>query len=149
MLDHPHAFVFEAERMTNERDIEGIRKVFAVDGRWTLTIDGTVISAHGVDEIHQVWATLCRFMDARRIFVAKSLVTADDRTIVNEWTDRVAGRSRARGIEVWQLNERSKVTDQRLYGFLDPRPDSSTLQILRTLAAHPRTALAFARIRRG
>jgi len=148
MLDHAQAFVREAERMTNERDIDGIRNVFAVDGRWTITIDGTVINARGVDEIHRSWAALCRFMDARRMVVAKTLVSADDRTIVNEWTGKVAGRSNARGIEVWQLDEHGKVTDQRLYGFLDSRPDSSALQSVRMLAAHPRTALAFARTRR-
>jgi len=148
MLEHAHAFVAEAQRMTNERDIDGIRKVFAADGRWTVTIDGAVISAQGIDEIHRGWAAMCRFMAARRMFVTKSLVSADEHTIVNEWTGQVAGRSNARGIEVWQLDLQGKVTNQRLYGFLDPRPDSSALQGLRMLASYPRTALAFARTRR-
>ncbi len=39
------------------------------------------------------------------------------------------------------------VVDQRLYGFLDARPESSPVQGLRMLFAHPRTALAFARSR--
>lgn len=147
MSDFADAFVREAERMTNERDVDGIRKVFAKDGRWTVTIDGSVVEARGVDEIHRGWAAMCRFMTARRMFVAKALVAFDDRTIVNEWTGQVAGRRNARGIEVWQLDEHRKVTDQRLYGFLDPRPDSSLLQSVRMVVAHPRTAIAFAQAR--
>lgn len=141
------AFVAEAERMTNERDVDGIRAVFAPDGRWSVALDGLVIEATGVDEIHRSWGAMCRFMAARRMYVAKTLVLADERTVVNEWTGEVAGRSRARGIEVWTLDEHRRVVDQRLYGFLDARPAASAVQNLRMLAAHPLTALAFARTR--
>jgi len=147
LLERSRAFVTEAERMTNERDIDGIRTVFAPNGRWSATIDGLVISAEGLDEVHQGWATMCRFMATRNMIVAKSLVTADEHTIVNEWTGTVAGRPNARGIEVWQLDADGLVVDQRLYGFLDARPDSSPVSNLRMLVAHPKTALAFARSR--
>ena len=148
LLERATAFVAEAERMTNERDVDGVRTVFAPDGQWTATIDGLVISAQGLDEIHQGWGAMCRFMAARNMIVAKSLVTTDEHTIVNEWTGSVAGRPNARGIEVWQLDEDGRVRDQRLYGFLDARPESSPVSNLRMLAAHPLTALAFARTRR-
>jgi hypothetical protein len=144
-LERAKAFVAEAERMTNERDVDGIRAVFAPGGRWTSTIDGTVISAQGIDEIHRRWGAMCRFMAVRRMSVNKSLVTADLHTIVNEWIGEVAGRRSARGIEVWQLDEDGRVTDQRLYGFLDARPDADPLQNVRMLIAHPRTAIAAAR----
>jgi len=143
------AFVAEAERMTNERDVDGIRAVFAPDGHWTATMDGLVIEASGIDEIHRGWGAMCRFMAARRMYVAKTLVLADERTVVNEWTGEVAGRTSARGIEVWQLDDAARVSDQRLYGFLDARPDTSPVQNLRMLASHPLTALAFARTRWG
>jgi hypothetical protein len=148
LLERATAFVAEAERMTNERDIDGIRTVFAPDGHWSATMDGIVITAHGLDEIHEGWAAMCRFMEARNMIVAKSLVVADENTIVNEWTGSVAGRPNARGIEVWQLDENGRVADQRLYGFLDARPDSSLVSNLRMLLAHPLSALAFARTRR-
>lgn len=89
------AFVAEAERMTNERDVDGIRQVFAADGHQVATLDGLLVEA--------------------------------------------------RGIEVWQLDGAGMVVDQRLYGFLDARPESSPVQSLRKLVAHPLTAIAFAR----
>lgn len=146
-LDSATAFVAEAERMTNERDVDAIRHVFVPDGRQTATLDGLLIEANGIDEIQHAWGVMCAFMEKRRMYVEKALVTADDTTIVNEWVGSVAGKASARGIEVWKLNEAGLVIDQRLYGFLDARPESSPVQILRMLIAHPLTAVAFARVR--
>lgn len=141
------AFVKEAERMTNERDVDGIRAVVSEDAHQIATLDGLLIEAHGRDEIHRAWGTMCAFMEARRMFVTKTLVTADATTIVNEWTGEVAGRQTARGIEVWKLDDDGLVVEQRLYGFLDARPESSPVQNLRMLVAHPLTALGYARAR--
>ncbi len=141
------AFVAEAERMTNERDVDGIRAVVSEDAHQIATLDGLLIEAHGRDEIHRAWGTMCAFMEARRMFVTKTLVTADATTIVNEWTGEVAGRQTARGIEVWKLDDDGLVVEQRLYGFLDARPESSPVQNLRMLVAHPLTALGYARAR--
>ena len=106
-----------------------------------------LIEADGIDEIVQRWGVMCAFMDKRQLYVEKSLVTADDTTIVNEWVGSIGGTESARGIEVWKLDDAGMVVDQRLYGFLDARPESSPVQGLRMLFAHPRTALAFARSR--
>jgi hypothetical protein len=141
------AFVAEAERMTNERDVDGIRAVVSEDAHQIATLDGLLVEAHGRDEIHRAWGTMCAFMEARRMFVTKTLVTADKTTIVNEWTGEVAGRRTARGIEVWKLDDDGLVVEQRLYGFLDARPDSSPIQNLRMLVAHPLTAIGYARAR--
>jgi hypothetical protein len=141
------AFVAEAERMTNQRDVDGVRTVFSADAHQTATLDGLLIEARGIDEIHRAWATMCAFMEARRMYVSKTLVTADSTTIVNEWVGEIAGRATARGIEVWELNEAGLVVDQRLYGFLDARPESSLVQNLRMLVAHPLTAVGYARAR--
>ena len=141
------AFVAEAERMTNERDVDAIRTVFASDGHQVAAIDGLLIEADGIDEIHRAWGTMCAFMEKRQMYVTKTLVAADETTIVNEWVGVVAGKRSARGIEVWQLDQAGLVVDQRLYGFLDARPDSSLVQNLRMLVAHPLTATSFARAR--
>lgn len=140
-----NAFVAEAERMTNERDVDGIRQVFAPDARQTATLDGLLIEANGIDEIHRGWGTMCAFMEKRQMYVTKSLVTADETTIVNEWVGTVGGKQSARGIEVWKLDDAGLVVDQRLYGFLDARPESSPVQNVRMLLAHPLTAVAYAR----
>jgi hypothetical protein len=149
LVESATAFVAEAERMTNERDVDGIRAVVSEDAHQIATLDGLLIEAHGRDEIHRAWGTMCAFMEARRMFVAKTLVTADETTIVNEWTGEVAGRQSARGIEVWTLDDEGLVVEQRLYGFLDARPESSPIQNLRMLVAHPLTALGYARARSG
>ena len=149
LIDNATAFVAEAERMTNERDVDGIRDVFAADAHQTATLDGLLIDADGIDEIVRGWAVMCAFMEKRRMYVEKSLVTADETTIVNEWVGTVAGKKSARGIEVWKLDAAGMVVDQRLYGFLDARPESSPVQNVRMLLAHPRTAVAFARVRMG
>ncbi|MDX2971314.1 nuclear transport factor 2 family protein [Kribbella solani] len=148
LIEDATRFVAEAQRMTNERDADGIRQVFAPDARWDATLDGLIIHADGIDEICRGWATMCRFMAKRGLYVEKTLVAVDGSTIVNEWRGVIAGRAGARGIEVWQRNDLGLVTDQHLYGFLDARPDSSLVQNLRMLVAHPRTALAFAASRR-
>ena len=147
LVESATAFVAEAERMTNERDVDGIRAVVSEDAHQVATLDGLLIEARGRDEIHRAWGTMCAFMEARRMFVTKTLVTADEATIVNEWTGEVAGRQTARGIEVWKLDGDGLVVEQRLYGFLDARPESSVVQNLRMLVAHPLTALGYARAR--
>ena len=149
LIDSATAFVAEAERMTNERDVDGVFGVFSHDAHQTATLDGLLIDAHGIDEIHKAWGTMCAFMAARKMFVSKTLVTADASTIVNEWVGEVAGKQSARGIEVWELNDAGLVVEQRLYGFLDARPDSSVVQNLRMLVAHPLTAVGYARARVG
>jgi hypothetical protein len=147
LVDRATAFVAEAERMTNERDVDGIRHVFAADGHQTATLDGLLIEASGVDEVHRAWGTMCAFMEKRQMYVTKTLVTADETTIVNEWVGTVAGKQSARGIEVWKTDAAGLVVDQRLYGFLDARSQSSPVQNLRMLISHPLTAIAFTRSR--
>lgn len=141
------AFVTKIERMTNDRDVDGIRQMFVPDGHQTAILDGLLIEANGIDEIHRGWATMCAFMEKRQMYVEKSLVAADETTIVNEWVGTIAGKQSARGIEVWEFDDAGLAVDQRLYGFLDARPESSPVQNLRMLVAHPRTAVAFARVR--
>lgn len=145
--ERPEDFVAEAQRITNERDVDSVLEVFAPRASWTTVTDGLVITAHGHDEIRARWRLMCRFMDARGLFVEKQLVSSDDRTIVNEWTGSLAGRTAARGIELWRFDDRGLVDEQRLYGFLNTGPDSDLLPSLRMLAAYPITALTFARLK--
>ena len=149
LLQEAAAFVAEAERMTNERDVDGIRTVFAAASHWTAILDGTVMEANGVEEIWRNWSLLCDVMERRHMYVTKSLVLADERAIVNEWTGTVRGRDVARGIEVWVRDDDGLVVDQRLYTFSDVHSESSPVQNLRMLVAHPFTATAFARARIG
>jgi hypothetical protein len=145
--ERPEDFVADAQRITNERDVDAVLDVFAPTAIWTTVMDGLVITARGHDEIRARWGLMCRFMEARGLLVEKTLVTADDRTIVNEWTGSLGGRTEARGIEVWRFDERGRVEEQHLYGFLNTGPDTGVLPSLRMLAAYPLTATTFARLR--
>ena len=147
VIADPAAFVNEAERMTNERDVDGVRTVFAPDGTMTATIDGLTMTAHGLDAIHEQWDVMCRFMQSRAMYVHKTLVSAGDRVIVNEWTGSLGGTTDARGIEVWELDDAGLVRSHRLYGFLNAGPATGVRPSLRMLASYPLSALSFARAR--
>ncbi|WP_024801089.1 nuclear transport factor 2 family protein [Nocardia sp. BMG51109] len=82
----PREFVAAAQRITNSRDVEAVRSIFAPDAAWTIVIDGVVLSANGIDEIVRRWQLMARFLRSRNLIVAKRLITADERTLVNEWT---------------------------------------------------------------
>lgn len=145
--DRPEDFVADAQRITNERDVDAVLDVFAPTATWTTVMDGLVITARGHAEIHARWGLMCRFMQARGLLVEKELVTSDDRTIVNEWTGSLAGRTEARGIEVWRFDDLGRVEEQHLYGFLNTGADTAVLPSLRMLASYPLTALTFGRLR--
>jgi ketosteroid isomerase-like protein len=142
-------FVADAERITNDYDVDAVRDVYAADAVWTSTIDGLVIRARGIEEIRERWRQMCEFGRMRQLTVRKQLVVADESTIVNQWEGSLRGRSDAHGIEVWRFDADGRVSEQRLYGYLNAGPDSSIVQSLRMLAAYPLTAATFARARLG
>ena len=143
-----HAFVADAQRITNERDVEAVRAVFAPDARQTVVLDGIVMTPHGVDEIVEQWRMTCDFMARRRLFVTKNVLSADGTTIVNDWTGRMGRRATPTGVEVWRFDENGLVSDHRLFCYLNVRDDRSVLQQLRLLLAYPVTALTYALVRR-
>ncbi|GAA2625798.1 DUF1348 family protein [Actinomadura fulvescens] len=146
-LTSPTAFVAEAERMTNQRDVDAIRGVFASDGRWRCVIDGLETHDTGMEAIADRWRLLCRFMADRDLVVRKELLAATDDQIINRWHGRAKGGARPTGIEVWRFDSGGLVTEQLLMGFLDPRPETSPAVMLGLLVSQPGTALTFARHR--
>lgn len=138
----PAAFVAEAKRITNERDVAAISDVFAEDGSWTTVFNGLDKTVVGHDDIRARWQFICRFMTARRMRVAKQLVVCDSHTIVNEWTGTMGTRTEVRGIEIWQFSADGFVNSQRLYGFLNVGPEGNLGLNLRMLGAYPVTAAA-------
>lgn len=143
----PHEFLAAAERMTNERDVATIRTVFAPGAVWVNTFDGVVMAARGLDEIEDRWRLMCRFMEARRMFVRKELIAVDGLTLVSSWSGGLAGGTVAQGIEVWRFDPAGRVVEQRCDGFLNVAGDSSIRQSLRMLVAYPVTAATFGWVR--
>ncbi|MFI7529041.1 nuclear transport factor 2 family protein [Nocardia salmonicida] len=143
----PHQFVAEAQRITNTRDIAALRQIFADNAIWTSTIDGIVINAHGIGEIEDYWLLMCRFMQARKIFVRKELIAFDDGTLVSGWTGTGRGGSASRGVEVWKFDANGLIINQRADGFLNTAPDASLCQSLRLLATYPVNIATFGWLR--
>ncbi|WP_265445464.1 DUF1348 family protein [Flexivirga meconopsidis] len=143
----PVAFVAEAERMTNERDVESIGNIFASDARWRCVIDGLATEDRGLVAIAQRWRLLCGFMSDRGLLVEKELVAVGENRVVNRWQGRTRGRARPMGTEIWTFNSAGLVEDQLLTGFLNPRSETSPAVLLGLAASQPVTALTFARRR--
>jgi nuclear transport factor 2 (NTF2) superfamily protein len=146
--DEPVAFVAAAERATNERALDVVGPLYAPDATFVSVTDGAVTRAAGRDEIVRAWRLFFAFLAARDFRLAKRLLVAADGVIVNEWTGSLGGRTHATGIEAWRFDDHGLICEHTLYSYLDARPATSPRQRLRLLAAHPRTALAFARAER-
>jgi hypothetical protein len=138
-------FVRDAERMTNEGDVESTMAIYADDATLEAITDGAHERHHGVDAIHRAWRVYMASLTSRRFRIAKTLIVAADGVIVNEWEGTIAGSTKTRGIERWSFDADGKVVDHVMYTFLAVRPSTSAVQRLRMLLAYPRTAAAFAR----
>lgn len=144
----PAAFVREAERITNERSLDALPKLYAPEAVFTSVTDGVATQARGVEEVLRAWRVSFAFLDAREFSLVKRLLVAGDGVLVNEWTGSLAGRTHATGIEVWRFDTAGLIVEHTLYSFLNTRPESSVLQRLRLLVSYPLTALAFRRAQR-
>ena len=141
----PAAFVAEAERITNERDVDGAAAAYAEDARLETITDGAAESYGGREEIRRAWAGYLSAMEARGFVLRKRLVSVGGDTIVNEWEGTLGGRTHARGVEWWRFGDDERVIEHVLLSFLNVRPSSSPLARLRLASLYPATALSFLR----
>jgi SnoaL-like domain len=138
-------FVAEAARISNATNVEEALAVYAADAVLESVTDGTLLSLHGASELRSGIEVMFAVAKARSIQVRKQLVASTDDTIVNTWQGTVGRRHETRGIEVWKFDADGKVCHQRMYTFLDVRPDVDWVQRLRILLINPRAAFAFLR----
>jgi hypothetical protein len=141
----PARFVRDAERMTNEGDVESTVSIYAEDATLESITDGAHERHHGVAAIRRAWRVYTAALTSRRFRIGKTLIVAADGVIVNEWQGTIAGTTKTRGIERWTFDADGRVIDHVMYTFLAVRPSTSAVQRLRMLLAYPRTAVAFAR----
>jgi hypothetical protein len=146
----PAAFVAEAERITNDRDLAAIPAVYAAGAVFEVISDGVHEIHRGADEILAAWRVYFDVLRRGDFRLRKQLAAADAATICNRW-EGTLGRGRARGIEIWRLDSAGRVEEHHMYTFLDVRPADSLRAQLRALISQPRAAAAFlmARPRRG
>jgi ketosteroid isomerase-like protein len=146
--DDPTAFVSEAERATNEYDLEGAASVYAQDAVMHSVTDGAEETHRGADAIRTAWDGYFEGMRATGFQLSKSLVSADGDTIVNSYDSSFGDGRKGRGIETWRFDDEGKVREHHMYSFFEVRPSSSLVQQLRLLISYPRIALAFLRATR-
>ena len=144
----PARFVADAERATNERDVDGAVSVYA-DGAVLETLTNGVSERHsGLDAIRAAWGVYFAVLADAELVLRKRLLAVGDGIVVNEWLGELRGHRAARGVESWRFDASGRVTEHQLYNYLDVRPSTSPAARVRLLVAHPRLALSFLRNQR-
>lgn len=154
--EDPVAFVAQAEKATNDADVDWAMCVYAPSIRLETYGDGLLEVHDGPAAVRKAVATLYGWPEAIDGHVEKTLVAASGDALVNQWKGSLfGGRHICYGAEFWYFDETGHVVRNVLYQSLDPRPLSHPLTGVRGLLSHPRPALSYltahrrARKRRG
>ncbi len=102
-----------------------VAKVYARDAVLETILDGASLGRNG-------------------FAIRKRLLAATTDTIVNDWEGEIAGRPRARRIEVWRFRE-GRVVHHTLYSYLDVRDSRRVVARLRLALGYPRVAISLLR----
>ena len=146
--EDPVAFVAEAQRMTNERDVDAVMTVYGPDPVLELVTEGAVERHAGAPEIRSAWSMLLGVFERRGVLVEKTVIAIDDGVIVNGWKSVGAGPA-MRGLEVWAFDDGARVVRHLAHTFIDVKPAASWHAQARVLLSAPRLALALGSARRG
>lgn len=144
----PVGFVADAERITNERDVNAAVEVYAADVVVELITDGVRERYTGLEHATAGWRALMAAMDRRKLWVRKTLLAASDGMIVNEWVGSHHGSDDARGLDIWHFDAKGRVREHRLYTFLSVRHSADPVARLRMTLTAPVTGLAVLREQR-
>lgn len=144
----PAAFVAEAERITNERDVDAAITVYAEDAVVDLITDGVHERYVGRQHVTEGWRAMMSAMGRRNLLVRKSVLAVGAGVVVNSWTGSLDGSDDARGLDVWHFDTAGRVREHQLYTFLSVRPSTHPLARLRFALTSPVTALTFFREQR-
>ncbi len=142
------AFVAAAEHLTNTHDTVGTAAVYAPGAMLELVTDGAVELHRGTQEIADAWHTVLSAGARHGFTVRKTVVAADEDTIVNRWEGTFGSRQPCRGIESWRFDSAGLVAEHRAETFLRVRPAGAIRAQVRLLLGAPRVAIALARARR-
>ncbi len=145
----PHAFVAEAERLTNAHDAAGAAAVYAEDARLELVTNGAVEWHEGRAAIADAWAVVLGAGAKAGFTVRKEVVAATPTVVVNRWTGSFGGRGTCRGIESWTFGPDGLVVEHRAETFTATHPGTTLAGRLAVLLAAPRIALRLASAQRA
>lgn len=144
----PAAFVAEAERITNEHDVDAAIKVYADDAVVELVTDGVLERYVGLSHVTEGWRAIMAALGRRNPQVRKTVLAVSDGVVVNSWTGSLAGSADARGLDIWHFDGDGRVREHKLYTFLSVRPSTHPLARLRFALTHPVAALILFREQR-
>lgn len=110
-------FIAQAEQAFNAKDLEAACADYAENAILELFTDGIQDIFNGSNEIRQAWKAI--FKAIPHFYLEKKITTADQYTIVNEWsgTIDIKAKKAARGIEIWRFNQNGQVIQHTLYSF--------------------------------
>jgi hypothetical protein len=143
----PAEFVALAERATNTYDTELALTLYADDAEVEVIADGARERVVGRAAIEEALARFTGPLRDSGYSVKKTLLSAEEGIIVNEWTGRFPGSDRSVGIEVWRFNAEGKVSEHRLLAFFDVRSVTSPIAGARVALGRPVLALRLLRAR--
>lgn len=139
------AFVAEAERITNEADLDAQIAIYTPDALYEHINDGAVERFQGIDDIAAAWRVYMAVARDTGVHITKRLLAADGDTIANDWRGQTRSGGVMRGQEYWRLTEDGRVHEHVMIGFLNVKPTTSLVQRARLLLTSPRAALSFMR----
>lgn len=146
-IPDPDFFASEAERITNNALLDDLISVFHQDAVVEWITDGVVQRYEGIEEISQAAAVLVAVWSDQKLKVKKAVEASGPDAIVLSWTGAFRDGNHQIGTEFLTFAD-GKVIHQRLYTFLNVRPESSVFAKLHLLTTAPRVALSFLRNQR-
>jgi hypothetical protein len=144
----PASFIAEAERITNAWDHVAATALYVDDISLELITDGAIESYQGREEARRAWQGLMSALRKRTFTLDKTLLVAADGVIVNTWHGSLAGRTDARGLELWVFDADGLVRQHRMVSFLNVKPSNHPVARLRLALVAPIAALTILREQR-
>ncbi|MFL5910795.1 MAG: hypothetical protein ACJ768_09545 [Gaiellaceae bacterium] len=81
--------------------------------------------------------------------IRRTLVSASDDSITDEWERMVDGQLESKGLEYWRFNPNGLVYEHRIYGHRAVQPGPGLRERVRMALAHPAAGFALLRRRRN
>lgn len=103
---------------------------------------------HGLAEIRSALDGWLRGEPGVPVEIHRTLVSAADDSITDEWERLVDGHLESKGLEYWRFDSEGLVYEHRVYGHRAVQPGPGLRERVRMALAHPAAGLALLRRRR-
>jgi hypothetical protein len=138
------SFAADAERITNNALLDEWIALYRDDAIVEWIMDGASQRHEGITAISRAAAVLAGVWRDHRLHVRKTVECADADTIVLSWRGGFRGRGRQFGTEIFTMKD-GRIARHQMYAYLDVRPSTSVLGMLRVAISAPRIATSYLR----